>query len=56
LGLIGLGTLLVGYFFPNKERELTDAVNQFKKASMGKNHQKLLNNLKERWKDSGFTQ
>lgn len=35
VGLIGLGTLLAGYLYPNTERELTDAVNQFEKGKHG---------------------
>ena len=35
VGLIGLGTLLAGYLYPNTEKELTDAVNQFEKGKHG---------------------
>ena len=31
VGLIGVGTLISGYLYPNTERELTDAVDQFEK-------------------------
>lgn len=31
VGLIGVGTMIAGYLYPNTERELTDAVNQFEK-------------------------
>jgi len=31
VGLIGVGTMIAGYLYPNTEKELTDAVNQFEK-------------------------
>jgi hypothetical protein len=31
VGLIGVGTLIAGYLYPNTEKEITDAVNQFEK-------------------------
>jgi len=31
VGLIGVGTMIAGYLYPNTSKELTDAVNQFKK-------------------------
>ena len=31
VGLIGIGTMIAGYLFPNTEKELTDAVNKFEK-------------------------
>jgi hypothetical protein len=31
LGLIGVGTMIAGYLYPNTEKELTDAVNKFEK-------------------------
>ena len=31
VGLIGVGTMIAGYLYPNTEKELTDAVNKFEK-------------------------
>ncbi len=31
VGLIGVGTLIAGYLYPNTEKELTDAVDHFEK-------------------------
>jgi hypothetical protein len=31
VGLIGVGTMIAGYLYPNTEKEITDAVNQFEK-------------------------
>ncbi|NVJ64464.1 MAG: hypothetical protein HWD84_09580 [Flavobacteriaceae bacterium] len=31
VGLIGVGTMIAGYLYPNTEKELTDAVDQFEK-------------------------
>jgi len=31
VGLIGVGTMIAGYLYPNTSKELTDAVNQFEK-------------------------
>ena len=31
VGLIGVGTLIAGYLYPNTEKELTDAVDKFEK-------------------------
>lgn len=31
VGLIGIGTMIAGYLYPNTEKELTDAVDQFEK-------------------------
>ncbi len=31
VGLIGVGVMIAGYLYPNTERELTDAVDQFEK-------------------------
>ena len=31
VGLIGAGTMIAGYLYPNTGKELTDAVNQFEK-------------------------
>ena len=31
VGLIGVGTMIAGYLYPNTEKELNDAVNQFEK-------------------------
>lgn len=31
VGLIGMGTLIAGYLYPNTEQELTNAVDQFEK-------------------------
>lgn len=31
VGLIGVGTMIAGYLYPNTEKELTDAVNQFER-------------------------
>jgi hypothetical protein len=31
VGLIGVGTMIAGYLYPNTGKELTDAVNQFEK-------------------------
>lgn len=31
IGLIGVGTMIAGYLYPNTEKELTDAVDQFEK-------------------------
>jgi hypothetical protein len=31
VGLIGVGTMIAGYLYPNTEKELTDAVNHFEK-------------------------
>ena len=31
VGLIGVGTIIAGYLYPNTEKELTDAVDQFEK-------------------------
>lgn len=31
VGLIGVGTLIAGYLYPNTEKELTNAVDQFEK-------------------------
>ena len=31
VGLIGVGTMIAGYLYPNTEKELTDAVNKFGK-------------------------
>ena len=31
VGLIGVGTLIAGYLYPNTEKEITDAINQFEK-------------------------
>ena len=31
VGLIGVGTMSAGYLYPNTEKELTDAVDQFEK-------------------------
>ena len=41
--LIGLGTLIAGYLYPNTSEELTNAVDKFEKEiikTMGKNHKK----------------
>lgn len=57
VGLIGVGTMIAGYLYPNTEKELTDAVNKFeKKIRMGRDHQKLLNNLEEFRKMAKLTQ
>ena len=31
VGLIGIGTMIAGYLYPNTEKELTDAVDKFEK-------------------------
>ena len=31
VGLIGVGTMIAGYLYPNTEKEITDAVNKFEK-------------------------
>jgi hypothetical protein len=31
VGLIGVGTMIAGYLYPNTEKELTDAVDKFEK-------------------------
>ena len=31
VALIGVGTMIAGYLYPNTEKELTDAVNQFER-------------------------
>ena len=31
VSLIGVGTMIAGYLYPNTEKEITDAVNQFEK-------------------------
>ncbi|MFZ9673575.1 MAG: hypothetical protein ACO3G5_05905 [Flavobacteriaceae bacterium] len=31
IGLIGVGTMIAGYLYPNTEKELTDAVDKFEK-------------------------
>jgi len=31
VGLIGVGTMIAGYLYPNTEKELTDVVNKFEK-------------------------
>lgn len=31
VGLIGVGTMIAGYLYPNTEKELTDAVDQFER-------------------------
>ena len=31
VGLIGVGTMIAGYLYPNTEKELNDAVNKFEK-------------------------
>lgn len=31
VGLIGIGTTIAGYLYPNTEKELTDAVNKFER-------------------------
>ena len=31
VGLIGVGVMIAGYLYPNTEKELTDAVEQFEK-------------------------
>src|SRR5210317_1621017 len=31
VGLIGVGTMIAGYLYPNTEKEITDAVNQFER-------------------------
>lgn len=31
VGLIGIGTMIAGYLYPNTEKELTNAVDQFEK-------------------------
>jgi len=31
IALIGVGTMIAGYLYPNTEKEITDAVNQFEK-------------------------
>ena len=31
VGLIGVGTMIAGYLYPNTEKELTDAANKFEK-------------------------
>jgi hypothetical protein len=35
VGLIGVGTMIAGYLYPNTGKELTDAVNQFEKNKNG---------------------
>ena len=35
VGLIGVGTMIAGYLYPNTSKELTDAVNQFEKNKNG---------------------
>jgi len=35
VGLIGVGTMIAGYLYPNTEKELTDAVNKFEKNKNG---------------------
>ena len=55
--LIGIGTLIAGYLYPNTGKELTDAVDDFeKKQVLGKNHKKLINNLQEFRKSANLTQ
>ena len=55
--LIGIGTLIAGYLYPNTGEELTDAVDDFeKKQVLGKNHKKLINNLQEFRKSANLTQ
>ena len=57
VGLIGVGTMIAGYLYPNTGKELTDAVEEFeKKQILGRNHKKLLNNLEEFRKSAGLTQ
>ena len=31
VGLIGIGTMIAGYLYPNTEKELNDAVNKFER-------------------------
>jgi hypothetical protein len=31
IALIGVGTMIAGYLYPNTEKEITEAVNQFEK-------------------------
>ena len=55
--LIGIGSLIAGYLYPNTGKELTDAVDDFeKKQVLGKNHKKLINNLQEFRKSANLTQ
>lgn len=36
VGTIGIGTLIAGYLYPNTGKELTDAVEEYEKNSLGK--------------------
>ena len=36
VGLVGVGTLIAGYLYPNTGKELTDAVEEFEKIKFGK--------------------
>ena len=56
VGFIGIGIIIAGYLYPNTGKELTDAVEEFEKIILGKNHKKLLNNLEEYRKSVGLTQ
>ena len=56
VGLIGVGTMIAEYLYPNTEKELTEAVKNMKKIRMGRDHQKLLNNLEEFRKTAKLTQ
>ncbi len=36
VGLIGVGTLIAGYLYPNTGKELTDAVDEFEKKFLSR--------------------